>query len=104
MLEHIPLVNNSIVLLPLQGVSSLQQYLVWLLLKCMTTVGLTSLLHLLQRHFPKPLMGASTSNKLQNRQHLNGTARFVGTHLPACGVKQEGSQPNSSQVWSCHSY
>lgn len=90
MLRHIPLVNTSIALLPLQGVGSLQQCLVWLLLKCMTAVGLTPLLQLLQRHFPKPLMGASTSSKLQDRQHLNGTARFVGTHLPACGVKQKG--------------
>lgn len=103
MLEHIPLVNASIVLLPCSGVGSLQQCLVWLLLKCLATVGLISLLELVQRRFPKPLMGSSTFSKLQNRRHFNGTARFVSTHLPTCGVEQKGSQLNSSQVWSCNS-
>lgn len=71
--------------------------------KWLTTVGLTSLLELVLKHFLRPLIGAYTFSKPQNRRCLKGTARFVGTRLSTCCVEQKGSQLSCHRVWSCSS-
>lgn len=103
MLEHLPLVNASVVLLPLQGRGQLAAVLGVAAAEMHASSGFGFTARAGAETFPQPLMGASTFSKLQNRWHLKGTVRSVSTHLPTCGVGQKGSQLNSSRVWACNS-
>lgn len=58
--------------------------------KPLTTVGLTSLLELVLKHFPHPPIGAYAFSKPQNRCCVKGTARFAGTCLSTCCIEQKG--------------